>query len=134
MPQRDVALPVVRRRVHDNALHRGRGAVALLARRVTAVAARNHHATAIRVQENLGRIESHPARRIARSLDAIAIDLARLKALHRHVPVVVRAVHGGIQAKHARRTVVIHAIEEEQLDGRGVSREDTEVDALPRRP
>ena len=59
---------------------------------VTAVVFRNHHAAAIRVEENFGGVEPHPLGGIGRSLDPIAVDLPRLHARHEHVPVMVGAV------------------------------------------
>src|SRR5580765_1104210 len=46
------------------------------------------------------------------------------------MPVVVGAVDRWIETNHARRLGVVGIIEQQQLHAGGVSREDTEVDAL----
>ena len=132
-PEWRVTFPVIHRWVRHHALHRGRGSVAFLARRLATVASRHHHASGIRVEQDLGGIESHAVRRILRSRHPIAIYLSRLNAGYEDVPVVVRAVDRGIQANRASWASLINTIEEEELDPGSVLGVDTEVDALRRR-
>ena len=101
--QRRVAFPVVGGRIDHHALHRGRAVVAGLAGGGATVAVGNRHAAAIRVEEDLGGIEAHALRGIPRPLDAIAVDLACPHAGNEHVPVVVGAIGGRIDADRARR-------------------------------
>ena len=129
VPQRYVAFPVVRARVDHDALHRAGGVLARSGRRVTTVRRRNRHATAVRIEENLGGIEPHPSRRVGGPLDSVAVHLARLHARHEDVPVVVRAVGRGIDGDHERGPGVVDAIEEQQLDPSRVPREHAEVRA-----
>ena len=76
--QRRVAFPVVGGRIRHHALHRGGGVVAGLGGGLATVLRRHHHAAAIRIQQHLGRIKPHSARRIGRPMHAIAVELARL--------------------------------------------------------
>src|SRR5438477_8634020 len=56
--KRRVALPVVRRRVNHDGLHRNRGVVSLARRCGAIVVLRNHYAAPIRVKQNLRRVEA----------------------------------------------------------------------------
>ena len=75
--QRHVSLPVVSARIDDHALHRRRGVVARLLRRLAVVVLRNDHAPAVRVEQDFGRIEPQSALGGRRSLDPVAIKLSR---------------------------------------------------------
>ena len=124
--QRRVPFPLVRVRVHHHALHRRGGVVTVLGSRSAPVAVRHDHAAPVRVEEHLLGVESQPARRVGRTLHAIAVDLAGAQARHEHVPVVVRAVDGGIDADCPGGPRVVDAVEEQQLHAGGVPGEYTE--------
>jgi hypothetical protein len=61
---------------------------------------------------------------------AIGVDLPRPNAGHEDVPVVIRAVGGGIDSNHARGRRVVFPVEEQQLDTRAAAGEDAEVDSV----
>src|SRR5262245_20212667 len=126
---RAVPLPVVRGGIKHDAFHRGWRVVAFPARRLATVILRNENPPAVRVEENLRGIKTHPVRGIIRSLNAIAVDLPRLHARHENVPVVVSAVDRGIDGHDARGPAVIVAIEEDQLHARGTPRVHAEINA-----
>ena len=116
--QGQVAFPVVRGRIDDDALHRRRRVVAVAARGVAAVTVRDDDAASVRVEQDLFRIEAMPVRRIEGPVDSVPVDLPRPDAGHEHVPVVILPVRPRIDRNHARRPCVVHAIEEQQLDAR----------------
>jgi hypothetical protein len=87
------------------------------------------NASAIRIEEDLGAIESHPVGRIIGSLNPVAVNLPRLQSRHEGMPVVVRAVKSRIDANDARGPGVILTIEEQQLHAQGAAGEHTEIDA-----
>ena len=68
-------------------------------------------------------------RRIVRPLDAIAVDLACRHPWDECVPIVVRAIVGGIDADNPRRTGIVDMVEQQQLDPGGVTRVDREIHA-----
>ena len=127
--QREVALPVVRARIDDHALHRRRGVVALPSRGLAVVVLRDDHAPAVRVEQDLGGIEPQPARGVRRPLDPVAVDLSRRAPGHEHVPVVVGPVRRRVDPDHAGRGGVVLPVEEQEFDARGGPREQAEVDA-----
>ena len=110
-----VALPIVRMWIDDNALHRRPTIVAFQARRLAAVVLWNNNSTPIWVQQNLSGIETYAARRVERSLDAVAIQLPRFHALYKCVPVVVRPVCRGIDRDDARGPRVVFPVKKQQL-------------------
>ena len=96
---------------------------------LAAVAFRNRHGAAVRIQEEFGRIEAQSGGRLERPFDAIAVDLARLRARHEHVPVVIGAVgcriQRGSRARAGRRPRGRRTADRR----RRRLREDAEVDA-----
>ena len=116
--------------IDDDALHRRRGVVARLGGGVAVVAVRDDDAAAVRVEQDLGRIEAHAARGIGRPVDAIAVELSRPSRPGR-----TRASSGtcGWSTGSMRITRagcgVVVPVEEQQLDARGVPREQAEVHA-----
>ena len=127
--QRRVAFPVVGARIRHHALHRRGGVVAGLGGGFTTVLRRHHHAAAIRIQQHLGRIEPHPARRIGRPMHTIAIELARLHSRHERVPVVIGSVCAWIQFDGPAGSGIVGPIKEQQLHARGRAGEQAEVRA-----
>ncbi len=124
-----VAFPIVGGRIRHHALHRRGGVVAGLGGGCAAVFRRHHHAAAIGIQQHLGRIEPHPARRIGRPMHAIAIELARLHSRHECVPVVIGPVDVRIQFDGPAGPGVVRPVEEQQFHARGGAREQAEVRA-----
>jgi hypothetical protein len=108
-----VPFPVVRGRIHHDALHRRRGVVAFLAGSLATVVLRNDNTPAIRIEEDLGGIKSHPVSGIARSFNPVAVDLPRLDTRHEDVPVVVGEVQRGLDANDAGRPGVILPVKEQ---------------------
>ena len=110
-----IAFPIVAARIRHDALHGGGGVVAgLFGRRATVL--RGHdHAAAVGIQQHLGRVKPHAARRLGRPMHAIAVQLPRLHARHERVPVVVRAVAARIQRDAPAGSGVIRTIKEHQL-------------------
>ncbi len=98
-------------------------------RGVAVVVLRNDDAAAVRIEQDLVRVEPQAARGSRRPVDAIAVDLSRPHAGNEHVPVVVGAVRRRIERNDAGRRGVILAVEEQQLDARRGPREQAEVDA-----
>ena len=131
-----VAFPIVGGWIDHDALHRGSTVSSGPFGGIAAVAIRNGHATAVGVEKDLGGIEAHAVRRVPRPFDAIAVDLACRHARDEHVPVVARAICGGIDADRAGGLRVIDMVEKQQLDPGGMLREHAEVHpvAARRRP
>ena len=94
------------------------------------VVIRNVHASTIGIEQKLGAIEPHAPRWIVRPRDAIAVDLAGRRPWDESVPIVVRAIVGGIDADNARRTGIVDMIEQQQLHPDGVTRVDREIHAI----
>ena len=63
------------------------------------------------------------------SPNPIAVDLSRLYAGNKRVPIVVRPIYGRIEANYSLGSNIFFAVKEEQLDARCASREETEVRA-----
>ena len=101
VPKRSISFPVIGGRVHDHAFHRCCAGVAGSARGHTAIAIGDGDAPTVRVEQELRRIEPHRVAGIERARDAIAIQLARHHAGNKDVPVVIRAVGGGIDIDDA---------------------------------
>jgi hypothetical protein len=135
-PQRLVAFPIVGGWIDHDALHRGSTVNSGLFGGIAAVEIRNGDATAVGIKKDLGGIDPHAARRIPWPFDAIAIDLARRYARDEHVPIMARAIFGGIDVDRARGYRVIDVVEKQQLDPGGMLREHAEVHpvAARRRP
>lgn len=87
------------------------------------------------VEENFGGVESHAARWVPWPLGAIAIELTCRYAGDKHMPVVLRAIGGRIDADCARCLGVIDVLEA-QLNPCRMLRVDTGVTplAVRRRP
>ena len=120
--QRRVAFPVVRGRIDHHALHRRRGVVALPCARLAAVVSSG--TTTPRPygsSRTLAGSNRRPARRIERSLDAIAVDLPGLHTRHER-----RASSGTCGWPQGSRRItrggrgVVLPIEEQQLHAGGV--------------
>ena len=129
MPQRCVTFPIVGGGIHHHALHCGCTVVGVRGGIIAPVAIRNRHAATIGIEQKLGGIEPHAPRRIVRPLDAIAVDLAGRHPWDESVPVVVRAIVGGIDADNTRRTGIVDMIKQQQLHPGGVTRVDREIHA-----
>src|SRR6185503_15634382 len=128
-PQRRVAFPIIGGCVNHYVLHCHRGIVALKTSGVAAVVWRNNDAAPVWVEEQFGRVESQPARRIIRTVDAISVDLSRLQCWHEHVPIMVGAVGRGIEANHLRGTGVSHSVKKQQLNASCASAKQAEIHA-----
>ncbi len=93
--------------------------------------ARDRHG--VGVQEQLVGVEPMAGLRVVGAVDAIAVELARADVRQVAVPHVVRAL---LQLDAERLLLVSRGLEQTEVDGVGVLREQGEVDALsvPRRP
>src|SRR5262249_24860537 len=103
--------------------------VALPPCRLPAVALRNDHAPAVRVEQDLGGIEPKTTLGGRRPFDPVAVDLSRAQTWHEDMPVVVRTVRCRIEPDYAGGVGVLLPVEEQQLDARGSPREQAEVHA-----
>ena len=99
LAQRSVALPVVGRRIDNDAFHRCSGVVARPPGGLAIIGFRNDHAAAIRIDQHLVGVEAQSVPR--RPLNAVAVELARSHIGNEGVPVVIGAVGRGIEAQHA---------------------------------
>ena len=103
MSQRAIALPVVIRRIDDNALHRYRCVVCVPAGAIAVIALWDDDASAVRIEQDLVAIEPVSVLGVVRTVGAVGVDLSGLDAGHEDVPVVVRPVGVRIEADRARR-------------------------------
>ena len=121
--QRPVALPVVRAEVNDHALHRAQVVVpsAVLAGAAgrPAVAGRHGHAPPVRVQQDPVAVEAQPALGCPRAMGPEAVHLAGPDAGHECMPVRPGPVGVRVEVDDARRHVVVHPIEQHELDPGG---------------
>ena len=124
-----VALPVVSVGIHDHAPHGDLRVVARAARRETIVPVRHDDGARIGIEKDFRGIVAEAARRVEGTGRPVRVDLSGAQAGHERVPVVVGAVGRRVEPDHAGRLGVARALEEQQLQGRRVPREDTEVDA-----
>ena len=108
--KRSVAFPIVGAGIDNHALHRCRGVVALQGCSFAAVIPGNNDAPAVWVQEDLRGIKAHAICGIERSLNAVAIKLARFYFRYERVPIMTRAVHCGIDRDKARGRRVVFPI------------------------
>ena len=94
---------------------------------LAAVAFRDDNPPAVGVKQDLGAVESKPARRNGRSVYSVAIDLSWRNAGDESVPIVVCTVRARIERNDSGRRGIVLAVKEQELDaGRG-SREQTKV-------
>jgi hypothetical protein len=92
LPERPIALPVVRGGSGDDTFQ-GRGAVVAGSnRRAAVVRIRHGDRQSIRVDEHLLRVEPQTAFRRERPVRAVPIDLTGLQVGHERMPVVIRPV------------------------------------------
>ena len=88
-PERPIAFPVVTAAIGDDALHRDRGVAARPARGQAVVAVGNRDGEPVWIEEDLLGIEPESTFRRERSMRAVRVDLARLEARHKRMPVVI---------------------------------------------
>ena len=86
---------------------------------------RSGHTLSVRVEQQLGRVEAMPVRRRPRARDAVAVVLAGSDVGQVGVPDIVRAL------RQTDAPLASVAVEQDQLDARGVLAEEGEVGALP---
>ena len=127
--ERPIALPVITAGIGDDALHRDRGVAARPGRGHAVVAVGNRDGEAVWIEQDLLGVEPESTFRRERSMRAVRVDLARREAGHERMPVVVRPVALRRERDDAGRLRGTGAVEQQQLDLRGVLREHTEVDA-----
>jgi hypothetical protein len=126
-----ITFPVVGGELGHNALHGGGGIVAGLSSRLAIVFPWHHHPSAIRIEQNLGRIEAQAARRVGRPMHAVAVDLARFHSRHEGVPIVICSMDAWIQFDGSTGPGVVRPVEEQQFHALRIARKKTEVRALP---
>ena len=130
--QRDVAFPVVRLRVGNDALDRNGAVVSRPRGRAPAVALRHRHGLAVGIEQHLRRVEAQAPLGIEGPVRAVAVDLPGAQAGHESVPVVVRPVPRGVERDDGARPGVVRAVEKQELHVRAALRVDAEVDPLGR--
>src|SRR6185437_9064058 len=101
-----VTFPIVCAGVDHHAFHSSRGVVALHSGGVTAVIFGDHNGSCIRVEQDLGGIETMAARGIEWSTNPKPVDLAWGHVPNPYVPVVIGTVRHGIDRDYAGRTRV----------------------------
>src|SRR5215469_5056554 len=84
---------------------------------------------AIRIKENLGRIEPQATSGIERARHSVGIDLARLHLWYENMPVVVGSVNREIERNHTCRLAVIFLVKKQEIYARGMTGVNAEVDA-----
>jgi hypothetical protein len=80
----------------------------------------NDYAAAVGIEEDLGRIKPHAPCGLERPVHAVAAELAGRQAGDKHMPVVVSAIDGRIQADHATGLGLIVMVEQQQFDPGGM--------------
>ena len=96
-PERQIAFPVVTAGIGDDALHRGGRVVARPARGLAVVAVGNRDGEPVWIEKDLLAIEPETTFRRERSMRAVGINLARLEARDKGMPVVIGAVAFAIE-------------------------------------
>ena len=96
------------------------GVPARLHRRQAVIVVRNRHGEPVWIKQDLLGIEPESTLRRERSMRAIRVDLARLEARHKRMPVVIRPVAFRCERDDPGRLTGGGVIEQQQLDQRGV--------------
>src|SRR5215472_6097407 len=111
--ERRITFPIVRVRINHYVLHRAGGVVFPPSNcRVAVVRCRYGYASAVRIEENLRRVEAQSVVRIARTFDTIAVDLAWLHIRHKDMPVMERAVGERVETDYTRRMTIILTVKQ----------------------
>src|SRR5271157_2606566 len=93
------------------------------------VAPGDHNAASRRVGQDLCGIKAGAACGIELSARPVGIKLARLYFRNEGVPIMIAPADRGVQRDHLEWPRVVLSLKEQQLDCRGVAREDAEVNA-----
>src|SRR3954449_7310505 len=131
--QQGVSFPVVCGEVGDHALQRGRRVVARLASVAAAADLRRGDAPAVRIEQQLLRIEPEASCRIEGPCDPVAIDLAGNDVGNKYVPIVVGPVLTRVELNDAEWFLRFDMIKKHELNRRGVFGVDAEIGALGRK-
>ena len=127
--ERAIALPVVVGHVDDHAAQR-RGQIVAGPAGVGPIPERIRIAAAVGVDEDFVGVEAKAlAVQVGGAVNAIGVVGARLQSLDVHVPEEKGLVHRRVELDRLHRLAIVVRIEQQQLDGRGVAREDREVHA-----
>src|SRR5215471_7369541 len=95
--QRRITFPIVRGRVHHDALHCRRAIVAFLTGGNTTIPFRYHNTATIRIEQHFVMIKARSLSRIVRAVSAVPVDLSRLNTWYEDVPIMASAVGYGIE-------------------------------------
>src|SRR6185369_12135718 len=113
--------------IHHYTLHSRGCVVSLHAGFDAVVVFGNHDGAAVWIEQELIWIKAQTTLWFDRSVNPIAVDLARRHVGHEDVPIVVGAVGGGIDRNDPRGASIIFPIKEQQLDPGSVPGVDAEV-------
>src|SRR5215831_4887417 len=110
--ERSIALPIVRARIHHNAFHRGCSVLATFRSSLPVVPLGDRDSATVRIKKCLAGIKAQAVPRIKRPVDSITINLSRSQTGYEYMPIVVRAVYGGIDRDHALWAGIILTIKQ----------------------
>src|SRR5215469_32934 len=111
--ERRITFPIVRVGINHYVLHRA-GSVVFLPSTcgVAVVRCRYGYASAVRIEENLRRVEAQAVVRIPRTFDTIAVDLTWLQIRHKDMPVIERAVGERVEMDYTCRVAIILTVKQ----------------------
>src|SRR5215469_3075520 len=111
--KRRITFPIVRVGINHYVFHRA-GSVVFRPSNccVAVVCSRYGYASAVRIEENLRRVEAQAVVRIARTFDPIAVDLTWLQIRHKDMPVMERTVGERVEMDYTRRVAIILTIKQ----------------------
>ena len=92
MLERLISLPVVRTQIGNNALHRGRRVVSGMARSGTIIVLADGNALSVWVNQNFVAVKAISVVRLARTIDAVSVELPGHDSRHKDVPVMRSAI------------------------------------------
>jgi hypothetical protein len=87
----------------------------------------NGNALAIWVNQHFVAVKPISARRLARTIDAVSVELPGHNSRHKDVPIMSSMVECRIELDDSRRLLGVSVIKENYLYMRGVGRENAEI-------
>src|SRR5215472_948729 len=114
--QRRITFPIVRRWVHHDALHCGRGIVAFLTGGNTTIPFRYHDTATIWIEQQFVVIKARSLPRLVRAVSTIPVDLPRLNTRYEDVPIMVGAVGRRIEDDYTCRLCIVRLVKEQQIN------------------
>jgi hypothetical protein len=120
MLERPISFPVKSTQISNNAFHRGRCVVSRLTRSGAIIVLANRNALAIGVNQNFLAVKPISAGGLARTIDAVSVELPGNYSWYKDVPVMRSAIDCWTELYDSGRLLGVGAIKEHDLNIRSM--------------